>query len=91
MGKNKNKLPAGSMFTKVAGVSQLISYKNAQRFDSMIAFNDKIGSDIFMQFINFKDIDDISSLFDRISKLPSTLRFSRRNDGFGYSLQITPK
>lgn len=86
--KRKGKFPSLSIIVKIAGVVQLLAYKEAQKFDSMIAFNDKLGgNNIWMQFINFKDLSNIEDVWNRISNLPSSIRTAVRTDGFGFSLQ----
>ena len=86
--KRKGKFPSLSIIVKIAGVVQLLAYKEAQKFDSMIAFNDKLGgNNIWMQFINFKDLSNIEDVWNRINNLPSSIRTAVRTDGFGFSLQ----
>lgn len=86
--KQSGKFPALSIIVKMVGIVQLLAYKEAQKFDSMIAFNDKLGgNNIWMQFINFKDVSTIEDMWNRIDSLPSNMRTGAKNDGFGYSLQ----
>ena len=90
--KRKGKLPSLSIIVRVAGTVQLLAYKKAQKFDSMIAFNNKLGSNnIWMQFINFKDLSNISEVWTRINNLPSSIRTTVRTDGLGFSLQANPE
>ena len=76
---------------EVAGILQLFAYKIDQKFDSMIAFNDKLPNGLWLQFLNFKDINTIADLYDRLKDSPSKWRISSRTDGFGFSLQVSPK
>ena len=86
--KRKGKFPALSIIVRVAGTVQLLAYKEAQKFDSMIAFNNNLGgNNIWMQFINFKDLSNIQDVWNRINNLPSSMRTAVRTDGFGFSLQ----
>lgn len=86
--KRNGKFPALSIIIKVAGTVQLLAYKEAQKFDSMIAFNNNLGgNNIWMQFINFKDLSNIQDVWNRINNLPSSIRTAVRTDGFGFSLQ----
>jgi len=89
--KAKGWLPNLSTIIKIAGAVQLLAYKVAQKFDSMIAFNDKLSNEIWLQFINFKDISSLAELYNRLQSMPSNWRTPPRTDGFGFSLQITPK
>lgn len=86
--KRKGKFPALSIIVRIAGTVQLLAYKEAQKFDSMIAFNNNLGgNNIWMQFINFKDLSNIQDVWNRINNLPSSIRTAVRTDGFGFSLQ----
>jgi len=86
--KRKGKFPALSIIVRIAGTVQLLAYKEAQKFDSMIAFNSNLGgNNIWMQFINFKDLSNIQDVWNRINNLPSSIRTAVRTDGFGFSLQ----
>jgi len=86
--KRKGKFPALSIIVRIAGTVQLLAYKEAQKFDSMIAFNNNLGgNNIWMQFINFKDLSNIQDVWNRINNLPSSMRTAVRTDGFGFSLQ----
>ena len=86
--KRRGKFPALSIIVKVAGVVQLLAYKEAQKFDSMIAFNNNLGgNNIWMQFINFKDLSNIQEVWNRVNSLQSNIRTAVRTDGFGFSLQ----
>jgi hypothetical protein len=76
---------------KIAGIVQLLAYKNAQKFDSMISFNDKMKNSIWLQFINLKDINSLAELYNRLMNLPSVWRTSPRIDGLGFSLKVIPK
>lgn len=89
--KKKGWLPNLSLTMKVAGVVQLLAYKEAQKFDSMIAFNHKQPSGVWLQFIDFKDINNLASLYSRIQDLPSRVRTEARADGSGFSLSVFPK
>jgi hypothetical protein len=89
--KEKGWLPNLSTIMKIAGVVQLLAYKTAQKFDSMIAFNDKVSNGIWLQFINLKDINSLADIYNRLQDIPSRWRTSPRIDGFGFSLQVTPK
>jgi hypothetical protein len=89
--KNKGWLPNLSTIMRIAGIVQLLAYKTAQKFDSMIAFNDKVSNGIWLQFINFKDINNLAELYNRLQGISSKWRTSPRIDGFGFSLQVTPK
>lgn len=86
--KQNDNLPALSISIKIAGTVQLLAYKKAQKFDSIIAFNNKLGgNNIWLQFINLKDIDTIEDMWNRISSLPSNMRFSVHTDGNGFQLR----
>lgn len=87
----KGYLPRLSLIMEVAGILQLFAYKIDQKFDSMIAFNDKLPNGLWLQFLNFKDINTIADLYDRLKDSPSKWRISSRTDGFGFSLQVSPK
>jgi hypothetical protein len=89
--KAKGWLPNLSTIMKIAGVVQMLAYKTAQKFDSMIAFNDKVSNGIWLQFINLKDINSLADIYNRLMNLPSKWRTSPRIDGFGFSLKISPK
>lgn len=86
--KQNGVLPDLSISVKIAGTVQLLAYKKAQKFDSMIAFKNKLGgNNTWLQFINFKDIDTIEDMWNRISNLPSNIRFSANTDGHGFHLK----
>lgn len=89
--KQKGWMPKLSLIMKVAGIVQMLAYKEAQKFDSMIAFNDKQPGSVWLQFIDFKDINNLASLYNRIQSLPSRVRTEGRADGSGFSLSIFPK
>ena len=89
--KKKGGLPNLSLTMKVAGVVQLLAYKEAQGFDSMIAFNHKLSEGVWLQFINFKKINNLASLYSIIQDLPSRVHTSARADGSGFSLSVFPK
>lgn len=87
--KQKGKLPTLSTIVKIAGTVQLLAYKEAQKFDSMVAFNNTLGgNNIWLQFINLKDINTVQDMWNRINNLVSSVRFAVRTDGFGFSLQV---
>jgi D-alanyl-lipoteichoic acid acyltransferase DltB (MBOAT superfamily) len=76
---------------EVVGIVQLFAYKVDQKFDSMIAFNDKLANGVWLQFLNFKDINNIAELYNRLKDSPSRWRISSRTDGHGFSLQVSSK
>lgn len=90
---NKLVMPSSSLFMKIASAVQLLAYKQDQKFDSMIAFNDKeaYGEDIWLQFINFKDISNLTEMWARINSLDSDLLIKGSYDGAGYQLKVFPK
>ena len=89
--QSKKRLPNFNIIIRIAGLVQLLAYKEAQKFDSILAFNNKLPNGIWLQFINLKDINSLADIYNRAESLPSTLRTALRTDGFGFSLTVTPK
>jgi hypothetical protein len=87
----KKRLPNFNILIRIAGIVQLLAYKEAQKFDSILAFNNKISKGIWLQFINLKDINSLADMYSRVESLPSITRTQLRTDGFGFSLTVTPK
>ena len=87
----KGSLPVLSLTMEVAGAVQLLVYKEIQNFDSMIAFNHKLPTGVWLQFIDFKDINNLASLYNRLQNLPSRVRIEMRADGNGFSFSVFPK
>lgn len=89
--QSKKRLPNFNVIYKIAGLVQLLAYKEAQKFDSILAFNNKLPNGIWLQFINLKDINSLADIYSRIEEMPSIVRTALRTDGFGFSLTVTPK
>jgi len=87
----KKRLPNFNILIKIAGIVQLLAYKESQKFDSILSFNNKMSKGVWLQFINFKDINSLADMYSRVESLPSILRTQLRTDGFGFSLTITPR
>jgi hypothetical protein len=77
-------------FPYIGGIVQLYEYKKLQGFDTFMAFN-SLGNDVYLQSINMRDVGSLPNFFTRISQLPTIFSFSRRRDGKGWALTISPK
>jgi hypothetical protein len=88
---SKKRLPNFNILIKIAGIVQLLAYKEVQKFDSILAFNNKLPNGVWLQFINLKDINSLADMYSRVENLPSVLRTQLRTDGFGFSLTVSPK
>lgn len=73
----------------IGGIIQLFEYKKLQGFDAFLAFNQS-GEDLILQSINMQNLTTLSDFYKLCNDLKTTLRFSRRKDGKGWSLTITP-
>lgn len=85
----KGRFPDLSMFIKIAGMIQMLEYKNQLKFDSMITFK-KTPAGLWLQFINFANISNINELRNKLNSLPSKINVAKNVDGNGYSLEVSP-
>lgn len=89
--KVKGRLPDRDMFRQLAGICQLLEYKKVEGFDTILFFSGLSNKNIYLQFLNMSDIDSVESLYFKIIGLESSIFFSRRVDGSGYSVAAYPK
>jgi hypothetical protein len=89
--KSKNKLRSGNILMQIGGIAQMFVYKQEQGFDSMICFNNKISNDIYLQFIDFKNINSLVEMYHMVNSLPSHVKTNRHKDGNGFMITVKPK
>lgn len=89
--KAKNKLRSGNILMQIGGIAQMLIYKQEQGFDSMICFNNKMSNDIYLQFMDFKNINNLVEMYHMINSLPSHVKTNRHKDGNGFMITVKPK
>lgn len=89
--KIKNKLRSGNMLMKIGGIAQMFIYRQEQGFDSMICFNNRLCNDIYMQFLDFTNVNTLLDLYYMIDGLPSYVKTNRHKDGNGFMITVKPK